>query len=56
MNEKPLDVEPFEIYFDHAIEDKELICELTKHSSVLYAAPVCSLSVRSTAPARRSIT
>lgn len=36
MNEKPLDVEPFEIYFDHAIEDKELICELTKHSSVLY--------------------
>lgn len=36
MNEKPLDVEPFEVYFDHAIEDKELICELTKHSSVLY--------------------
>ena len=36
MNEKPLEVKPFEVYFDHAIEDKELICELTKHSSVLY--------------------
>ena len=36
MNEGPLDVKSFEVYFDHAIEDKELICELTKHSSVLY--------------------
>lgn len=36
MNERPLQVEPFEVYFDHAIEDKELICELAKHSSVLY--------------------
>lgn len=36
MNEKPLQVEPFEVYFDHAIEDKELICELAKNSSVLY--------------------
>ena len=36
MNEGPLHVEPFEVYFDHAIEDKELICELAKHSSVLY--------------------
>ena len=36
MNEKPLDVESFEIYFDHSTEDKKLICELTKHSSVLY--------------------
>lgn len=36
MNERPLQITPFEVYFDHAIEDKELICELTKHSSVLY--------------------
>lgn len=36
MNEGPLHVKPFEVYFDHAIEDKELICELTKNSSVLY--------------------
>jgi hypothetical protein len=36
MNERPLQVEPFEVYFDHAIEDKELICELAKNSNVLY--------------------
>jgi len=36
MNEKPLKVDSFEVYFDHAIEDRELICELAKHSSVLY--------------------
>lgn len=36
MNEGPLDVKPFEVYFDHAIEDRDLICELVKSSSVLY--------------------
>lgn len=36
MNERPLQVQPFEVYFDHAIEDKELICELAKNSNVLY--------------------
>ena len=36
MSEGPLDIEPFEVYLDHAIGDKEHICELTKSSSVLY--------------------
>ena len=36
MNEGPIDVDPFEVYLDHALGDKEHICELTKSSSVLY--------------------
>lgn len=36
MNEGPLDVKPFEVYLDHAIADHDLICELAKHSGVLY--------------------